>query len=362
LNILVDTGSSNFAVAGASNPYITSYYLSERSKTYRPLNLDVTVRYTQGSWTGVLGQDVVTLPKGLNGTFLVNIASILESESFFMPDIKWQGILGLAYRALAKPSSAIDTFFDSLVEQQKIPNIFSMQMCGAGRPTTLTDSNGGSLVMGGMEPSLYRGEIWYTPITEEWYYQVEVLKFEVGGQNLNLDCTEYNLDKAIVDSGTTLLRLPDKVFNAVVDGIIQTSLLYIQSVVTSRTDLSCYRFGISPSSNALVIGATVMEGFYVVFDREEKRVGFATSSCAVVGDVMASEISGPFSTVDISSNCIASNPLREPIMWIISYTLMTFCGIVLLVLVVLLLLPNRRHINDPEVVNDESSLVRHRWK
>lgn len=411
LNILVDTGSSNFAVAGAPDPDIATYYHSDWSSTYQSLGVDVTVRYTQGSWSGVLGKDLIRV-KGLNESFVVNIASIMESESFFMPQINWQGILGLAYRTLAKPSSSVETFFDSLVEQEKIPDIFSMQMCGAGLPTTGTGTNGGSLVMGGIEPSLYTGDIWYTPITEEWYYQVEILKFEVGGLNLNLDCTEYNADKAIVDSGTTLLRLPDKVFNAVVDGIIQTSLienfnnefwtgsqlacwekteepwayfpdlsiylrdvnatmsfrltikpqLYIQSVVTFREDLNCYRFGISSSSNALVIGATVMEGFYVIFDREEKRVGFAVSTCAEVNGVTVSDISGPFSTVDVSSNCIGSFPLREPIMWIISYALMTFCGIVLLVLVVLLLLPNRHQSHDPEAVNDASSLVRHRWK
>lgn len=45
----------------------------------------------------------------------------------------------------------------------------------------------------------------------------------------------------------------------------------------------CYRFGISPSTNALVIGATVMEGFYVIFDRARKRVGFAASPCAGKG-------------------------------------------------------------------------------
>ncbi|KAM5179399.1 beta-secretase 2 [Mantella aurantiaca] len=412
LNILVDTGSSNFAVAGAPNPDVSTYYDSKASSTYQPEGVEVTVRYTQGSWTGDLGKDVIGLPKGVNGTFLVNIASILESESFFMPQINWQGILGLAYSTLAKPSSSVETFFDSLVKQADIPNIFSMQMCGAGLPTTGAGNNGGSLVMGGVEPMLYTGDIWYTAITEEWYYQVEVLKFEVGGMNLNLDCTEYNTDKAIVDSGTTLLRLPDKVFNAMVEGIVQTSLiqnfnnefwtglqlacwqkteepwsyfpdlsiylrdndnasrsfrltmkpqLYIQSVMTSREDMNCYRFGISPSTNALVIGATVMEGFYVIFDRAERKVGFAVSSCSEVNGAQVSEIAGPFSTADISSNCIASNPLREPLLWIISYALMTFCGIILLVLVVLLLLPNRQS-DEPKVVNDESSLVRHRWK
>ncbi|XP_072276883.1 beta-secretase 2 [Pyxicephalus adspersus] len=461
LNILVDTGSSNFAVAGAPNPDISKYFDSEASSTYQSLGLEVTVRYTQGSWTGVLGKDVISVPKGVNGTFLVNIASILESESFFMPQIKWQGILGMAYSTLAKPSSSVETFFDSLVKQANIPNIFSMQMCGAGLPTTGAGVNGGSLVMGGIEPVLYTGDIWYTPITEEWYYQVEVLKFEVGGMNLNLDCREVrdlikmcpipsSSVETFFDSLVEQANIPNifsmqmcgaglpttgagvnggSLFNAeffCLDFLSFTKCcfsrlnsnlsvlqiqnfntefwtglqlacwekteepwlyfpdlsiylrdsdnasrsfrltmkpqLYIQSVMTFREDMNCYRFGISPSSNALVIGATVMEGFYTIFDREEKRVGFAVSSCAEVNNVRVSEISGPFTATDVSSNCIASNPLREPIMWIISYSLMTFCGIVLLVLVVLLLLPNRRHNDNPEVVNDESSLVRHRWK
>lgn len=77
-----------------------------------------------------------------------------------------------------------------------------------------------------------------------------------------------------------------------------------------------------------------------------------------------SEISGPFSTEDVASNCVPTLPLNEPILWIVSYTLMSVCGLILLTLIILLLLPVRcRHVpRDPEVVNDESSLVRHRWK
>ncbi|XP_036205238.1 beta-secretase 2 isoform X3 [Myotis myotis] len=371
LQILVDTGSSNFAVAGAPHPYIDSYFDTQRSSTYRPKGFDVTVKYTQGSWTGSVGEDVVTITKGFNTSFLVNIATIFESENFFLPGVQWNGILGLAYAALAK-------------------------------------------VLGGIEPSLYKGDIWYTPIKEEWYYQIEILKLEIGGQSLNLDCREYNADKAIVDSGTTLLRLPHKVFDAVVEGVARASLipefsdgfwtgsqlacwansetpwsyfpkisiylreenssrsfritilpqLYIQPMMRAGLNYECYRFGISPSTNALVIGATVMEGFYVIFDRARKRVGFAASTCAEIAGTPVSEISGPFSTDDIASNCVPTLPLNEPILWIVSYTLMSVCGIILLTLIILLLLPVRcRHgPRDPEVVNDESSLVRHRWK
>lgn len=52
-------------------------------------------------------------------------------------------------------------------------------------------------IMGGTEPTLYRGSVWYTPIVEEWYYQVEVLKLEVGNQNLDLDCREVNFKLCI---------------------------------------------------------------------------------------------------------------------------------------------------------------------
>ncbi|XP_051498396.1 beta-secretase 2 isoform X3 [Apus apus] len=401
LNILVDTGSSNFAVAGVPDPDVTSYFNVELSSTYKSQGIDVTVKYSQGSWTGVLGTDVITIPKGINGSYRINIATILESDNFFLPGVKWHGILGLAYDALAK-------------------------MCGAGLPVSGSGTNGGSLVLGGIEPSLYRGDIWYTPIKEEWYYQVEILKLEVGGQNLELDCREYNADKAIVDSGTTLLRLPQKVFTAVVQAITRTSLiqefssgfwtgsqlacwdktekpwslfpklsiylrdenssrsfritvlpqlgnlssslrrqeLYIQPILGIGDNLQCYRFGISSSTNALVIGATVMEGFYVIFDRAQKRVGFAVSPCAEVDGSLVSEIEGPFTTADVASNCVSSLTFREPVLWIASYALMSLCGIILLVLIILLLIPPRcqHRYTDNDVVNDESSLVRHRWK
>ena len=59
--------------------------------------------------------------------------------------------------------------------------------------------------------------------------------------------------------------------------------LYIQPITDVDSTLDCFRFGVSSSANGLVIGATVMEGFYVVFDRAQKRVGFAVSSCAGEG-------------------------------------------------------------------------------
>ncbi|CAK7309543.1 Beta-secretase 2 [Vulpes lagopus] len=212
-------------VNASAEAFATVHVDRDKSSTYRSKGFDVTAKYTQGSWTDFVGEDFVTIPKGFNSSFLVNIATIFESENFFLPGIKWNGTLELAYAALAKPSSSLETFFDSLVAPAKIPNVFSMQMWGAGLPVAGSGTNGGSLVLGGTEPSLYKGDIWYTRIKEAWYYQIEILKLEIGGQSLNLDCREYNADKAIVDSGTTLLRLPQKVFNVLVEAVTRTSLI-----------------------------------------------------------------------------------------------------------------------------------------
>lgn len=51
-----------------------------------------------------------------------------------------------SFPTLLQPSSSLETFFDSLVAQAKIPNVFSMQMCGAGLPVAGSGTNGGSLV------------------------------------------------------------------------------------------------------------------------------------------------------------------------------------------------------------------------
>ncbi|XP_074497683.1 beta-secretase 2 [Sebastes fasciatus] len=411
VNILVDTGSSNFAVAAAPHPFITHYFNTALSSTYQTAGRTVAVRYTQGNWEGELSTDSVSIPKGLNGSVTINIAAILSSDGFFLPGVNWQGILGLAYPMLARPDSSVEPFFNSLVQQLRIPDIFSLQMCGAGLSASSSeDPAGGSLIMGGAEPTLYRGSVWYTPIVEEWYYQVEVLKLEVGDQNLELDCREYNMDKAIVDSGTTLLRLPVNVFNAVVEAITRSSLiqdfssgfwegsklacwmkgetpwrffpklslylratntsqsfritilpqLYIQPITDVDGTLDCFRFGLSSSANGLVIGATIMEGFYVVFDRAQQRLGFAPSSCAVSGGVALSEIAGPFSAADVAANC-SSGTMKEPLLWIISYALMAVCAVVLIILLLLLALPCR-HRNRTGEITDESSLVRHRIK
>ncbi|NWR75237.1 BACE1 secretase, partial [Centropus unirufus] len=410
LNILVDTGSSNFAVGAAPHPFLRRFYQRQLSSTYRDLRKGVYVPYTQGKWEGELGTDLVTIPHGPNVTVRANIAAITESDKFFINGSNWEGILGLAYAEIARPDDSLEPFFDSLVKQTRVPNIFSLQLCGAGfspNETEAVASVGGSMVravpggrgaargdsawgqplsdslqiIGGIDRSLYVGDIWYTPIRKEWYYEVIIVKLEVNGQDLNMDCKEYNYDKSIVDSGTTNLRLPKKVFEAAVKSIKTASstekfpdgfwlgeqlvcwqvgttpwhifpvlslylmgeatnqsfritilpqqyLRPVEDVATSQDD--CYKFAISQSSTGTVMGAVIMEGFYVVFDRAHKRIGFAVSACHVHDEFRTAAVEGPYLHSNMEDCGYNIPQTDESTLMTIAYVMAAICALFML--------------------------------
>lgn len=347
LNILCDTGSSNFAVATTPVPQINSHFNVSGSSTFKSSGNSVSVTYTQGYWKGVLGEDRIHLPPLGNASITVNIACINSSTNFFINGSQWQGILGLAYEHIAKPDSETKTFFQSLVEQSEINNTFALQLCGTdGRVNEVNSNVSGSLTLGGIDPNLYVGDIRWTPIHKAWYYEVVITDLSVNEDSLGMDCKEYNFDKTIIDSGTTNLRFPDKVFDVIVKdikrkiGIHEDSKdipelfwdgmdllcwppgktpyslfpdlnIYLAESANStfalnvpparylrlmpgNSDLGapedCYKFAISPSTSGTVIGAVIMEGYYVIFDKGNKRIGFARTKCdsRSAGDQQAS--------------------------------------------------------------------------
>uniref|UniRef100_A0A8B9J9C6 Beta-secretase 1 n=1 Tax=Astyanax mexicanus TaxID=7994 RepID=A0A8B9J9C6_ASTMX len=337
LNILVDTGSSNFAVGAAAHPFLRRYYHRSLSTSYKDLGRSVYVPYTQGRWEGELGTDLVSVPHGPNMSLRANIAAITQSDRFFINGSNWEGILGLAYAEIARPDETLEPFFDSLVRQTNVPNLFSLQLCGAGFTQNYSLGSatvGGSMIIGGVDPSLYVGEVWYTPIRREWYYEVIIVRIEVNGQDLNMDCKEYNYDKSIVDSGTTNLRLPRKVFQAAVKAIeaassVSTSLLSLLEDVASAQE-DCYKFAVSQSSTGTVMGAVIMEGFYVVFDRERKRIGFAVSTCHVHDEFRTASVEGPFHGLELEDCGYNIPQTDESTLMTIAYIMAGICALFML--------------------------------
>ncbi|EDV25772.1 uncharacterized protein TRIADDRAFT_55204 [Trichoplax adhaerens] len=313
-NALVDTGSSNFAIAASPNAGVPSYYHSRRSSTFQNRSQQVTVQYGKGTWTGDLMSDIVHLDVGFN-------------------------------RAIRQDFSGTPTktFFDQLVDKTGIANIFSLTLYGPvlskGLSWTSKDSNyGGEMTFGGIDRTLFLGHVYYTPVIKKWYYEVKLLNISVDGKPITMCCHGYEKYVTFVDSGTTEIVVPPAVFRTIVHslqkfiqapklfwegrevicpaglGIAWSSLPIIEFTLplagvdgvlayeSSRFNLAispqqyirlsetvrnlgfpCYTFSISPSSNdapVIILGDALMEGYTVVFDRINNQVGFAVSRFA----------------------------------------------------------------------------------
>ncbi|XP_069696307.1 beta-secretase 1-like isoform X2 [Periplaneta americana] len=353
-NVLVDTGSTNFAIAAAPNPNVETFFISSSSSTYLSHYKKVSVLYTQGFWDGELGSDVLYFPSLNTPQVRCDVAAIQTSHNFYMNGSQWQGILGLAYTVIARPDRNVVSWLEALQHARNNQSVvFSLELCGSPN-----DENRHTGVFEVLDNKPEETELLTAPIVREWFYELLLLGISVGDQVVDLPCRKFNTDKTILDSGTTSLRLPSEVFSEVVrllnSSITQQSVpvsddfwmlqkmfcwkdpldwmhfpnislslfhsdnsyfvleLPPQSYIRKVSDKSealglqnCYKFSIESSNTGTVLGVVVMEGFRIVFNRSSKTVGFAKSHCGPSVNLF-----GPVTTKTDMRSCM--NPIPVP--------------------------------------------------
>ncbi|CAH8443006.1 unnamed protein product [Dicrocoelium dendriticum] len=259
LQFLLDTGSSNLAVATDKVSTVQRWFVANESKTLVCSNLKQTVRYQQGTWSGKLCTEQLTLfttslvsPRLNANLSLRSQISLIDLSNNFFPSNNtlsvWEGILGLGFAKLfVKPISDSwvtkilspfkwtrtwtksfleqyrgHSLFDDLVLQLGLPNLFSLHLCGltqnAGQSNVATGVWGlGTTIVNKSAAS--NGPIFFTPIRQAWFYEVVLTDLRINNHSVVDDCKELNFDKTVLDTGTTNIELPQRVFTSVVNHI-----------------------------------------------------------------------------------------------------------------------------------------------
>lgn len=75
--------------------------------------------------------------------------------------------------------------------------------------------------------SLALDPLQWTKVVHEWYYDVVILGIKIGENMVALNCMELNNDRTIVDSGTSNLRFPTKVYDAIIQMIKVVSVCFV---------------------------------------------------------------------------------------------------------------------------------------
>ncbi|GBE83524.1 Polyporopepsin [Sparassis crispa] len=307
-NIVIDTGSSNTFV-GTGKTYV-------RTSTSIPTGQEVNVTYGTGYFSGYEYLDQVTIAPG----FVINDQSIgdaLEYADFEGVD----GIIGVGPTILTEgtlypdTNALIPTVMDNALEQ----GLIESEILGVYfAPATKYNDTNGAITLGGIDTSLYTGEITYTPVTKTlpagYYWGINVTKATYG--TTTVIPGSY---AGIVDTGTTLIYIADDWFatyQASIPGSYvdynYTGLFVIPE--SSVSSIKPFNFTIGGSVFSLdaaaqllpkdqnvawgavpgvqygylgpigansgegldfIIGQKFMERTYAVFDTTNQRVGFA---------------------------------------------------------------------------------------
>ncbi|GJD07786.1 Embryonic pepsinogen [Galdieria sulphuraria] len=159
----------------------------------------VLVEYGSGFASGALVKGTVTIS---NISVYTTFGGILNSSSDFEPT-SVSGILGMASSQLACNPTCVTPLFDAIVQQKSIANVFSV----------LLNPDNGVLVLGGVDGNFSNGSISYTdmPSSDPGYYEVTVSSVSVDGDDVYQ--TSFT---AVVDTGTTLVYLPETCYNDLV--------------------------------------------------------------------------------------------------------------------------------------------------
>ena len=165
----------------------------------------------------------------------LDFGAITSSSNFFLDNVTWTGIMGLAYRGIAAPNDnpiapPMDAFY---AHHPALPDVFSLQLCNVKNNEGIVEDRPSSMVLGGVDSAMFASHdavVHYTRVlgSPRTFYHVEVVDVAVGeGDDASLDlaCSMYNSPEySIVDSGTTDVLLPHVVYDAIVARIADAPL------------------------------------------------------------------------------------------------------------------------------------------
>ncbi|KAL8240626.1 hypothetical protein R6Q59_013981 [Mikania micrantha] len=329
--LIVDTGSSVTYIPCSTCQQCGKHqdpkFDPHSSSTYQPVrcNLDckcddVMHQCTYGrqyaemsSSSGVLGEDIISFgnQSELSPQRATFGCANLESGNIYTQ--RADGIMGLGRGDLS--------LVDQLVDRGVISDSFSL--CYGGM-----DVGGGAMVLGGISPPSGMVYAYSDPIRSP-FYNVDLKELHVAGKRLPLNSSVFDeMDGTVLDSGTTYAYIPEAAYLAFTDALIKElhtlkrikgpdpnfkdfcfsgagsdvselheSFPSVEMVFRQGHKLSlspenylfrhstvrgAYCLGVFQNVNdtSTVLGGIIVRNIFVMYDREQQRIGFWKTNCS----------------------------------------------------------------------------------
>ncbi|KAJ7119368.1 aspartic peptidase domain-containing protein [Mycena crocata] len=225
-NMIVDTGSGDMIVASASCASCqgagTLYDYSLSSTAFNNTSRGFkTITYGQGSVNGSVFEDTISL--GPYYEFSVDFLQITEVSQGLIPS-PVSGILGLAFHGVAQVAGI--PLWESLIGTGRTPAPLMAFWLSrfVGSMSATKEQPGGSFTFGGVNSSLFSGEIEFLDITdtENTFWSLNLSDITVQGKAVNIVSATKT---AVIDTGTSAIGGPPADVKAIWAVIPGSSLL-----------------------------------------------------------------------------------------------------------------------------------------
>lgn len=222
VNVLMDTGSSDFWIADASCskssgcPSSMPLYDPSKSSSFKSSDRKFTTPYGDGTneVSGMLGADDVTMAGyRVNGLTFGRVSRLTGST--IQPPAS--GLMGLGFESLS--SSQSTPFWEVVALQGKVKDpVFSFQLASVNAQNTRQKVvPGGVFSLGVLDNRQYKGDIHWIKTANGFgargvgYWAIAMDALEMNGKKIPLG----NMNVVAVDTGTTLIGGPKRVLQEI---------------------------------------------------------------------------------------------------------------------------------------------------
>jgi len=188
-------------------------YATARSSTYVKSGAPFSIKYGSGSMSGFSSIDSLTLGG-------ITVPQVTFAEATSEPGIafamtKFDGILGLGYPSISVDGSTppFQQLLSTGVLAAPVFSFYLQKKSSDSQGLAQPASEGGVLMLGGVDDRFYTGDIRYVPITRKAYWQFDLDSVHVG------DRAVVGGTSAIADTGTSLLVGPTEEVASLIKGL-----------------------------------------------------------------------------------------------------------------------------------------------
>ncbi|KAI9499273.1 endopeptidase [Zychaea mexicana] len=207
--VVFDTGSSNLWVPSTHCNSIACFlhrrYSSDQSESFQENGTEFAIRYGTGSLEGFISEDILTMG-GVTVTSQ-GFAESVKEPGFTFALARFDGILGLGFHTIAV-QGVIPPFYH-MVERDLIDEpVFSFYLGKdpENGQEEEEEGQGGELVLGGVDPTHLVGDIHWSPVRRQGYWEIDLEDIKFNGEYAELGSVG-----AAIDTGSSLIVTPTTV-------------------------------------------------------------------------------------------------------------------------------------------------------